>query len=217
MAVTGTSTVRTIVTDALLDIESATLGQVPSAEEMAHGVRHLSRMMKSWQTRGFLQYLVTNQSVTLVAATAAHTLSPVRPLKILNVRYKSASGLEQPMMELNRQEYDELPDKTSTGIPTTFYYDRQKETAVFYVWPLKAAVTTETLEVTYERETTDITDEDDTIDLPAEAYDAVILGLAARLAHTYGSADRRGKIAHDAKEALDSWFASDTEEMVRFY
>ena len=41
MATTGTETVRDIVTDALLSIGAATLGQSVAAEEMAVGIRHL--------------------------------------------------------------------------------------------------------------------------------------------------------------------------------
>jgi len=217
MAVTGTNTVRTIVEDALLDIEAGTLGQSATGEAMAHGVRHLSRLMKAWQTMGHFQSLTAEQSLTIVANTADHTLSPVRPIKILNARYKDTSGNEIPMFQMNRQEYDELPTKTTTGIPTNYYYNRQKESAVFTIWPVKASVTTETIEITYEREYEDITDEDDVIDIPSEAYDAVILNLAARLAHTYGSAERKAMVKIDAKAALDTWLASDMEEIVRFF
>ena len=217
MVVIGTNTVRIIVEDVLFDIEAGTLGQSATGEAMAHGIRHLSRMLKSWQSMGYFQSLVAEQSLTIVANTADHTLSPVRPMKILTARYKDTSGNEIPMNELNRQEYDELPTKTTTGIPTNFYYNRQKESAVFTIWPVKASVTTETIEITYEREYEDISDEDDVIDVPAEAYDAVVLGLAARLAHTYGSADRKGMIKADAREALNVWLASDMEPVVRFF
>lgn len=217
MATTATETVRTIVNDALLDIEAGTLGQTAEATAMAHGIRHLNRLMKSWQSQGYLQSLVSQQSLTLVADTAAHTMSPVRPAKILNVRYKDSSGTELPMNEMSRQEYDELPIKTSQGIPTNFYYDKQKEAAVINFWPVIASVTTETAEITYEREYEDISDEDDTIDIPVEAYDAVILHLGKRLTHTYGSAERKMAIRADAKEAFDCWLASDVESIVRFY
>lgn len=217
MATTGVETVRDIVQDALLDIGAATMGQAPYAEEMAHGVRHLNRLMKTWADLGYLQSLVTSQSVTLIAATAAHTLSPVRPTRIINARYTDTSGTQIPMMEMTRQEYDALPVKTSTGIPTSYYYDKQKESAVLYVWPLKATVTTETIEVTYEREFEDISDEDDTIDLPAEGYDAAVSNLASRLSHTYGSAEKKQFIHIRAKNALDKWLAADTETIVRPY
>ena len=217
MTTTGTDTVRTLVTDALLDIGAATLGQAPAADEMAHGVRHLERIMKSWADKGYLRSLVAEQSVTLVAATAAHTMSPVRPARILNVRYKAVSGIETPMIEMTRMEYDALPQKDSTGIPTSYYYDKQKEAARLYVWPLKAAVTTETLVVSYDREFEDIASADDVIDLPAEGYDAAVAALASRLSHTYGAAEKRPAIHSRAKNALDTWLAADTEEIVRPY
>ena len=208
MAVTSTETVRDLVTDALLDIEAGTLGQPPSAEEMAHGVRHLGRMLKAWQGK-YMQFLNTGGSLTMTTA-ASYTLSPVRPLKILSARLK-VNGIETPMIEMSRNEYDELPDKTSTGRPTQFYYDRQKEAALFYVWPVLSTAAGETVEYTYAREFEDISGASDIIDIPAEWYDAVVKNLAVRLSHTYGSAERRQMIRIEAKDALDEALAGDLD------
>ena len=217
MAVTGTETYNALITDALLDIEAGTLGQNAHAEAMTHGVRHTNRLLKKWQGLGYFASAVTAQSVTLVAATAAHTLSPVRPFRILHAQYKSAAGIETPMIRMSRQEYDELPDKTVTGIPTQFMWDRQKESALFYVWPLKAAVTTETIEITYEREFEDIAADTDTVDLPVEGYDALVLSIAERLAPAYGSEQRKLTIKMDAKQARNEFFATAHEGVTNFF
>ena len=216
MATTGTETVRALVGDALLDIEAGTMGFAAESEAMAHGVRHLNRIMKVWARMGYLQYLVTSQSVTVVADATFLTMSPVRPIEILNARYKDASGIEIPMNELSRQEYDELPQKTTSGIPTNFYYDRQKEVALLYIWPTLAAVTTETIALTFTREPEDIADEDDVIDIPAEGYDAVVKNLAYRLSPAYGTPERRLVVREEAKVSLDTWLAADSASIIRF-
>lgn len=204
MAVTGTETVRDLIEDALLDIEAHTMGQAMDATQADHGRRALQRMLKAWQVEhGTPYHLVAQQTVT-ATTSAAHTLSPVRPIRILSARVIPTSGNEIPMVELTRDEYDTLPNKTATGIPTQFYYDKQKESAVFYVWPLFSAVTTETFKVTYERETEDIADLTDVIDIPAEWYDAAVKNLASRLRHAYGKGQRKQDIVIEAKLALDA-------------
>lgn len=186
MATTGTQTVLDIVTDALLDIEAIQMGQNVPGKQGDHAKRMLNRLMKSWQALDHTPtFLVAEQSVT-ATTSASHTMSPVRPLRILSARLKQTDGNEVPMIQMTRDEYDELPDKDTTGTPTQFYYDRQKEAAEFIVWPLFSSVTTETFEITYEREYEDIAALSDTIDLPGEWYDVAVKQLAARLAPAYG-------------------------------
>lgn len=213
MATTGTSTIRDTVTDALLEIEVGTIGQTVEAADLALGLRHLNRMLKAWQGQGDAQFLYARQTLTLTTA-ASYTLSPVRPVRIISANMKR-SGIETPMIELNRQKYDALPQKSTTGLPTQYYYDRQKEAALFYVWPVLATAAGETVEITYEREFEDVTDASDTIDLPAEWYDAVIYGLAARLCGSYGIPDQRRMVmAQEADRAKRMAMANDVEESV---
>jgi hypothetical protein len=201
MAVTGTQTVRDIVTDALLDIEVGSIGQEAKATLAAHAVRVLNRIMKSWQLDDAApSFLKSSQTLTLTTA-ASYSLLPERPIRIMSARLKR-DGIEIPMIRLTRDEYDTLPVKTTTGLPTQYYYDRQREDALFYVWPVLAAATTETVEITYEREFDDV-DINATIDLPGEWWDVAVLQLASRLVHAYGSEAAKQSIPMRAEMALN--------------
>ena len=178
MAVTGTQTVRQICTAALRKAGVTEVGESPEAEIMDAAREELDSMLKAWQSQDLLS-MRASQSLTLTTATS-YTLNPVRPLRILSARFKRG-GIETPMMEMTRDEYDALPIKTTPGIPTTFYYDRQREAALFYVWPVLAATDGETVEITYEREVTDVDDLNAALDLPAEWYDATVTNLAYRM------------------------------------
>jgi len=200
-------TVRDLITDALLDLEAATMGQAVGATEAEHGRRALQRMLKAWQLEhGTPFHLVAEQTVT-ASTTGAYTLFPVRPLRILSARVVTG-GVEIPMIELTRDEYDSLPNKAATGIPTQFYYDKQKVLAVFRVWPLFSSVSSETFKITYERETDDIASIDDIIDVPPEWYDAVVKNLASRLRHAYGKGKRKADIVAEAYRALNDALGS---------
>ena len=181
MTTTATKTVRDIITMALRKAQFTGFGQEPSADDAEVARKELDVMLKGWQNKGYNLWTKTSATHTL-AAGAVQALDPVRPLNILSVRFKrSASSSELPMTEMTRDEYDNLPVKTTQGTPTQFYYDRQREAARLYVWPVLAAAGGETLEITYDRELEDIADLGDIIDVPGEWWDAVVYNLAARI------------------------------------
>ena len=201
MATTATATVRDIITDALLDIEAVTMGQAVSARQSEHAVRALNRLMKSWQLRDDTpSFLKASTTLTLTTA-ASYSLTPERPIRILSARFKNA-GIELPMTRLSRGEWDDLPQKATTGTPTQYYYDRQKEDALFYVWPQLAVAVSETVEITYEREFEDV-DINAAIDLPGEWYDVAVKQLAARLVGPYGSEGAKQRLPGEAEYALN--------------
>jgi len=146
---TDTDTNLEICTAALRKIGVVGMGVTASADEIETARVALGRMLKSWQSRGYNLWAVTSMSVT-ATTSASYSLTPARPLALQSVRFKS--GSETPMLELSREEYDNLPLKSAAGRPTCFYYDRQKEAGTLYVWPVLSSVTTETLEITYIRE-----------------------------------------------------------------
>jgi hypothetical protein len=209
MAVTGTKTVRDIVTLALRKASILGIGETASAEDADAAREELELMLKGWQNMGYNLWTKTAGTLTLTTA-ASYTLSPVRPLAILSARLKRGST-EMPMSEMTRQEYDELPTKTTTGTPTMFYYDRQREAAVFYVWPVLAAANGETVQFTYEREMEDISDIGDVIDIPGEWWDAVVYNLAARMLETVTLANKPQTIFMRAEKLLRDAGAFDRE------
>ncbi len=179
MATTGTKTVLDIVTLGLRKSGIVAFGEVPSSDDAEAARQELELMLKGWQNKGYNLWTKTAGSQALTTA-AVYTMSPVRPMRILSARFKK-NGIELPMQELTRQEYDDMPQKTTQGTPTTFYYDRQREAARLYVWPVLSAAAGETIEYTYDREVDDVSNLTAVIDVPGEWWDAVVYNLAARL------------------------------------
>ncbi len=211
MTTTATVTGRAIVTAALRKIGVVAADEPVSGDGITEGVAALNRLLKSLQNRGVNLWATSAQTVTLTTA-AAQTLDPVRPLQILSCRFKR-SGVEMPMVEMTRGEYDRLPVKTTQGTPTQFHYDRQREAAVLYVWPVLATAAGETLEITYIREFEDQTP-DAAVDVPAEWYDALVYGLADRLADDYGI--DAPKVTMRAERELSLALAFDREGSIFF-
>lgn len=211
MAVTGTSTYRELLTEALRSAGVVAEDEEASSDQIEFARKQANRRLKAWQNSGWSRFLIASQSVALTTA-ASYTLSPVRPLEIMSVRFKR-DGREIPMYEMSRGEYDDLPVKTTTGTPTQFHYDRQREAARLLIWPVLGAANGETLEITYIREIEDVV-LDDPADIPGEAYDAFVLDLGNRLSMLSGIPNPL--LAQMAREAMDDMMAFDRQGSIYF-
>lgn len=213
MATTGTYTARDLITDAYRKVGIVAEDEAMTADQAATGVREMNRMLKGWQNKGVNLWAKSSQTLTLTTA-ASYSLNPVRPIRILSARF-TRSGIETPIQEMTRDEYDRLPVKTSTGQPTSFHYDRQREAALFYVWPVLAVASGETVKITYEREFDDQTDLDTVPDVPGEWWDALLYNLADRLQDNHPGIDNP-KVTARAGALLDDALAGDREGSIFF-
>jgi hypothetical protein len=192
-------------------------GEALSARMYEDGRTSLNLLLKTWGTMEHL-WTKTERSLTLVANTAAYVLTP-KPGRVLSVRRRYTYGTsvtDIPLNEMSRQEYMEMPVKTSSpSTPNSWYYDPQATTGTLYVWPAPstAVVTENTLQITYLRRIEDMNATGDSLDMPQEWLQAVIWNLADELETEYPVNDPRlaAKIAGKAvqlKAMLKSW---DTE------
>lgn len=216
MATTATKNAGRIVTRAFRKIGVVSPGVPLDASDMVEGLDVLNDMLKAWQLTGLRLYTRATGTITLLDATAAYAM-PSRTLRIETIRYKPATGNEIPMLRLSGQEYDELPNKASAGTPTQFFHDRRREVSTIYTWPVIAIASGATLEWTGLGEVADITASSDSVDAPAEWYEAIIHGLAARLAYDYQiELQERALLAQQARSLYDTAMAGDLAESVTF-
>lgn len=191
--------------------------ETPSAADMASCKLDLNMMLKGWQRTAPSLFRKAIGSVTLVANTTSYTLSP-RPFRVISARYRSADGRDLPMTEWTAEDYEDMPVKTSTGIPTAFYVDYQRDSVVMNIWQPLAAVTSETIRYVYQRRFEDVDALENDIDVPQEHLDLVGYNLANRVAPQYGKAgttihnEVKGMAAYLLQEAM----AAEREAVVRF-
>lgn len=130
----------------------------------------------------------------------------VRPLKIISARrYNFDSAIDTPLMEYDRVEYQELPNKTSASTVNGFFYDRRggkNETGLIYLWPQPASCN-EAVNLTVARPIEDFTVAGDAADLPQEWIRAIEWGLADELADEYDVPEpKRTRIERRAAQFL---------------
>ncbi len=167
------------------------IGATANADEAANAMIELELMLKEWAFTGPFLFTKLESSQTLVANTASYSLTVTRPLRIIEARYRDISSPvhDLPMQPLTRDEYFTLPTKTSTGTPTTFYFDPQGPTSTIYIWPLLSSATTESIRYTYQRRIEDVDGLNNNLDIPQEWLGVCGYALAARLVDDYGIAD----------------------------
>lgn len=176
---------REIITEAFQTAKILAAGETPKADEMADGERKLNLMLKTWSAKEHL-WIKTEGTTALTATTQSYAITGAR--RMLSVRRRTSS-IDTPMNELAREEYYDLPTKSATGMPVSWYFDPQRTTRTLYVWPTAstAIAATTALHYTYLRVIEDIDALDNDPDVPQEWLEALVYSLAARLAQAYGS------------------------------
>ncbi len=188
-------------------------GESLEARQQKDGELSLNLLLKTWGAKPRL-WIRSTQSIVLTEGTASYVTSP-RAMRVLGVRRRiTSSGVEVPLNELARQDYDDTPNKTTKSVPTAFYFDPQRASGTLYVWPTASAATaaSTTLSLTYLRRIEDIDSNADEADIPQEWLQALIWNLADDLQTEYPVALPLGaKIESRAARLLSDLSGWDTE------
>lgn len=209
-----TMTTDEIVEKAFFLLGVGSIGEALQARQYEDGRLSLNMMIKAWGTSEHL-WLRTERSLTLVASQAAYTLTP-KPMRVLEARRKvTASGIETPLNEWARSTYLEQPNKAVASIPTSFYYDPQRDSGTLYLWPTPSTSTASamTVQLSYLRKMDDFDNSNDNADLPQEWLEAIVWNLADRLRVEYPVNDpaQAAKIEQNAALFKAELQAFDTE------
>ena len=93
--------------------------------------RSLNLMFADWANRGLNLWTVTEATQALTAGTAEYTLG-ADVVDVLDVALRR-NGTDYELDRISRSEYLNFPDKTSTGRPSQFFFDRQIQPK-FVLW-----------------------------------------------------------------------------------
>lgn len=139
------STVRDLVTAALLDLGAIADGEVPSATEAAGALRRLNLMLELWHLEALMIYAIDTVSLALTGATSytwgsGGTINTTRPVRLEHAVQRQGSGataLDFPLQVLTDVEYEDIHLK---GLQSTYarwvYLDRAYPLASLFPWPV---------------------------------------------------------------------------------
>lgn len=163
------------------------------AYQLTRGLRFLTQMFKTWQADGVGGWDATEDGFALVASDKDYVFGSggtktYVPFEITQVRVSYNGGNEIEMTRFRgREDYYRIPNRTSTGFPTQFFYDRQRDSGTLYLWPVPSDNNFD-ITYTYRRRIMDMDLGAENTDLPPEWEEAIELNLADRLVIPYAKA-----------------------------
>jgi len=217
MTITWTKTAGELVDSALKRVQMLGQGQTATAHQWSIAKDHLNGLLKLLQTQGPNEWRRMLQTVALVAGTASYTLSP-RPDRVKQVYHRNSAGQDFLLNAWNYDDYERLPNKTSTGRPTVFTLDRQRTATTIYLWPVPdTTAAAGSLRVSYERVMEDVSDPGDVVDVPQEWLDTIIDLIGARTGKSFQLATIAVMEAGERGSAsLSEVLGYDREPSIRF-
>tara|TARA_R110002020_G_scaffold6052_1_gene25331 strand:- start:98 stop:763 length:666 start_codon:yes stop_codon:yes gene_type:complete len=136
--------------------------------------RSLNLMFADWANRGLNLWTVSSATVTLTQGTAAVTLGS-DVVSILEVVLRR-DNTDYILNQISRTDYVTLPDKTTQGRPSQFWFNRQIE-PVINLWAVPENSTDQIIYYYVQR----LEDADtlvNTTDMPFRFYPCMVAGLA---------------------------------------
>jgi len=136
--------------------------------------RSLNLMFAEWANRGLNLWTVKQGTITLTAGQAQETLTD-DVVDILEVTLRR-SGTDYEVERISRGEYATLPNKTTQGRPSQFYFDRQID-PIINLWSVPENSTDQLIYYYVQR----IEDADalvNTTDMPFRFFPCMVAGLA---------------------------------------
>jgi hypothetical protein len=140
--------------------------------------RSLNLMFAEWANRGLNLWTVRQATLPLVQGTATYTLDP-DVVDILEVVLRR-NGTDYEISRISRGEYFTLPDKTTQGRPSQFYFNRQISPQI-NLWATPENSTDQVVYYYVQR----LEDADslvNTTDMPFRFFPCMVAGLAYYMA-----------------------------------
>jgi hypothetical protein len=206
-----------IITDALVNVGAIAPGhdatEARSAGLVAHASRALNRLVKSLDAEGEFLWRVARYDEDTIAGTSTFALSPQlldidEPMTYLDMSITSASST--PIMQMSRDDYMLIGDKTQSGVPTRFLVERALSGVTVTLWPVPS-VTDDRISYAAYSQGSDFNAGANTPDFPNKWIKALVYGLSADLAPAYGQPTLVQLYQPLFKEEVAKQLSDDTE------
>jgi hypothetical protein len=162
--------------------------QTRTGDQAVSARRSLNLLFSEWANRGINYWTVSKNTLTLVEdQTTPYTL-PEGTIDIIDAVVSDSSGTDTSDQIINRisiADYNQLPNKTSSGKPSQYMLDKQY-TPKIYLWQIPNK---STYSIVYwsinQLEDINLSNQD--ADVPYRWSDCICAGLASKLALKYAA------------------------------
>lgn len=223
MSTSGTTTWSlqrdAVVQAALRKLSVLSGGSTPTTSQTNDAAEALNAMIKGFQVDGMPIWAIKEYTFTTVAGTSTYnigsgqTLNTPMPLKVIQgYRVESTGNVNVPLNIYTHYDYNLLPVNATSGEPVNLYYQPFSNYGTIKLWPTPIDSNT-TITLVYQRPFEDMTSASDDFDFPPYWTEALIFGLARRLAPEYGiPIQDRQELKQEAEFFHQSALSFGTEE-----
>jgi len=210
MATSGTKT-WTLYVDEVIDESLSRIGSDPiTGKEASSARRTLNIMMRDWGNRGVQLWTIDETTQTVTEGTANYTLDTylVDITEAVLSRTENSVRTDFQMAKINREDYLNIPVKSTKGRPSQFWLDMQRSAPVVYLYPTPEN-STDVFRYKRRNRIEDITASTESIDIPDRFLPCAVSGLSFYMAQKRPQIDinRRQELKlqyeEEFKRALD--------------
>jgi|SRR5271167_737084 len=203
----------------------------PPQTDLSNAAQALNLMIKFWMSKNYPLWCVTDLSFTCQQGVTSYQIGPgsatvglqayrVLRIPMARIQYANNAGsfpLQVPLIQLSRQEYDQMGQKTAQGTPNSYYYDPQLNNGVLYLY-LTPDVNPDIVILTCQRPLADVINSTDNFDFPIEWLNALKWGLAEQLLPEYFVPEAiAARVERNANRYLEDMLNWDQEEAPTFF
>jgi len=185
--------------------------QTQTGDRAVSARRSLNLLFSEWANRGINYWTLEQKTLTLVKdQTTPYTLD-LGTIDILDAVVRDSSGTDTSDQIINRvsiSDYNQLPNKTSSGKPSQYMLDKQI-TPILYIWQIPDR-TTYSLVYWAITQLQDITASDQNADIPYRWNECICAGLASKLSLKYAT-DKFSILNEMYERSFDFAAASDND------
>lgn len=210
-----------IIKSALRKIGALGDWETPTTEQTNVSAAALQALVKAWQADGMPVWVLKEQSINstnlsggTVNIGIGQTVNVAKPLKVFQA-FLRRGDIDTPLDIWDRSNYNTLVNHGLTGTPSIVYYQPLLTYGVLKCYPKPDAATQAATSVViqYQAMFEDMDSDSNDLSFPPEWTEAIIYGLAVRLAPEYGlSINERQQLKMEAKEIKDVALGFGTEE-----
>lgn len=145
------STFADVCADSLSDIGALGIGQSPSPEQLAQGLRYANRMIAKWSAKRLMLPSVPSAPYALTAGLQDYTIGPTaagpggfttaRPTFIESAQIQLPdSAMTEPLNLLDRTKWGAIRDKgarcSDNGLPQDIWIEYNYPNIAFHLWTI---------------------------------------------------------------------------------
>ena len=210
MATSGTKT-WTLYVDEVIDEAMSRIGSEPITGNEAKGARRsLNILMRDWANRGIQLWTIDEATQTVTEGTANYTLDTytIGVTEAVISRTENSVRTDFQMERINREDYLNIPVKSTKGRPSQYFLDMQRAAPVVYLYPTPDN-STDVFRYKRRNRIEDITASTESIDIPDRFLPSAVSGLSFYMAQKRPQIDinRRQELKlqyeEEFKRALD--------------